>query len=375
MSIADADPTKLWSETPLIYSTHLSSRLACDVYLKLETLHPSQSYKFRGMSYFIQHALRTRGPAVRLVIASSGNAGLATACAAKALHLRCTVFLPAGASRGTLDFLRREGAQIVEDGRLYLDARHNAEAAVQADANAVMVPAYDDPLLWEGHGSMVPEIARQLPAGTRPAAIFCSAGGGGLSAGIMHGCKAVGWDDVPFVVLETHGSNCLYESLALNPGPFAAAPAAPRAGIRAAHDAAHDVTVAHLAEITSRATSLGASSPAAGVVKMALGRAGGVQSVSVPDELAMQAALGFAEDHKIIVELACSTTLTPAYKPALFDRLVPPGAPRTVVFVVCGGYNVSLAELAEYQAVLAEDLQSGGQWAVRCNGVEWGVDK
>ena len=61
-----------------------------------------------------------------------------------------------------------------------------------------MVPAYDDPLLWEGHASMVHEIRRQLPEGAKPAAVFCSGGGGGLAGGIMTGLKAVGWDDGGF---------------------------------------------------------------------------------------------------------------------------------------------------------------------------------
>ena len=60
---------------------------------------------------------------------------------------------------------------------------------------SVMIPAYDDPVVWEGHGSMVEEISRQLPKGVKPDAIFCSAGGGGLAGGIMVGCKNVGWDD------------------------------------------------------------------------------------------------------------------------------------------------------------------------------------
>lgn len=58
-----------------------------------------------------------------------------------------------------------------------------------------MIPAYDDPILWEGHASLVHEIKSQLPDDTVPDAIFCSVGGGGLAAGIMQGCKAVGWDD------------------------------------------------------------------------------------------------------------------------------------------------------------------------------------
>ena len=58
-----------------------------------------------------------------------------------------------------------------------------------------MIPSYDDRLLWEGHASMVHEIHQQLPGELKPAAIFCSVGGGGLAGGIMTGLKAVEWDD------------------------------------------------------------------------------------------------------------------------------------------------------------------------------------
>jgi L-serine/L-threonine ammonia-lyase len=57
----------------------------------------------------------------------------------------------------------------------------------------VRVHAYNEPLLWEGHGSMIKEIAKQIPK--KPDAIFCSVGGGGLFGGILTGCEAVGWDD------------------------------------------------------------------------------------------------------------------------------------------------------------------------------------
>jgi L-serine/L-threonine ammonia-lyase len=56
-----------------------------------------------------------------------------------------------------------------------------------------MVPAYDSEILWEGHSSMVKELFTQLPS--KPDAIFCSVGGGGLLGGIIVGCKYVGWDD------------------------------------------------------------------------------------------------------------------------------------------------------------------------------------
>ena len=59
----------------------------------------------------------------------------------------------------------------------------------------VMVPAYDNPILWEGHASMIEESARQLPAGVIPDAVVCCGGGRGLAGGVLLGCKNVGWDD------------------------------------------------------------------------------------------------------------------------------------------------------------------------------------
>ena len=101
-----------------------------------QNLHPSQSFKYRGISHFAQHALRTHGPDTHLIIASGGNAGLAAACAANVLKLRCTVFLPRGVSQPTIDFMRKEGAEVAIGGDCYLQALQRAEAAVASEAKA-----------------------------------------------------------------------------------------------------------------------------------------------------------------------------------------------------------------------------------------------
>ncbi|KAI0371722.1 tryptophan synthase beta subunit-like PLP-dependent enzyme [Pilatotrama ljubarskyi] len=371
---------KLWLETPLIRSVHISSLLQCNVYLKLETLQPCQSFKFRGITHFVEHALRIHGPDVRLIIASSGNAGIAAACATNILKLRCTVYLPHGVNRSAIDFMRKEGAEVVEEGTCYPEALERARAALQAEPKALLIPSYDNPILWEGYASMVHEIKDQLPANVKPDAIFCSLGGGGLAGGVIEGCKAVGWDDVPLVTVETHGSNCFYQSLSLNEGPFVGdlTSRSIPAGTRAVRVAEHDVTVAHLSCLTSRATSLGASRPSAAVVKKALQRQGGVRSVCVPDEMAMQAALNFAEDHKMLLELACSSTVSLAYKRTVFDKLVPRSegkGPANVVLIICGGFKVSLEDLHAYKRIVEANIAAGGEWDVACNGECFAVPK
>jgi len=222
---------------------------------------------------------------------------------------------------------------------------------------------------------MIKELQEQLP--TKPDAIFCSVGGGGLLGGIIVGCKEVGWDDVPIIALETNGSNCFYHSMSVNRDRPNSEDHLPD-GVDITHDPEHGVMLAHLSHLTSRASgSLGASSPAPAVVKMALDRAGGIRCMSVPDELSMQAIERFADEHKFLVELACSTTLTPAYKPALFSRLVPSTTKgKIAVFVICGGFKISLEEMAEYHRLVETDLKQGsGHWEVMCDGERWLVDK
>lgn len=129
---------------------------------------------------------------------------------------------------------------------------------------------------------------------------------------------------------------------------------------------------------------------------MALERPGTVKCVSVPDELTMQVAGLFAgtslsnasrryshlafhiDDHKMLVELACAATLCPAYKPTLFDHLVPPitNDDRVVVFIVCGGFRISLNDLVEYESIVKKELSSGSDgWDVVCNGEKVQVPK
>lgn len=78
------------------------------------------------------------------------------------------------------------------------------------------------------------------------------------------------------------------------------------------------------------------------------------------------------------MELACSTTLVPAYHPSLFNKLVPPKSEkRTIVFIVCGGFKVSLAEVAEYLQIENEDPKGPGDfWTVNGDdGKLFGVAK
>ncbi|KAG1884542.1 tryptophan synthase beta subunit-like PLP-dependent enzyme [Suillus subluteus] len=337
----------LWTETPLVYSSHISDIVGCSAYLKLENLQPSQSFKYRGISKFAQQCKDKYGPLVHLMIASGGNAGLAAAVV--------------GTCFGN---------------------------AVKKDTNAVLVPAYDSPVLWDGHSSMVTEIQRQLPR--QPDAIFCSVGGGGLIGGIVQGCKNVGWDEVPVVALETTGSNCFYNAIAINTRNFTSkVPIVPSAE---AEDSSpytveiveeHNIAIPHMKALNSRATSLGATSPAPGVVRMAVDRAGGIKCACIPDEMAMHTARLFGDDHKILTELACSTTLTPGYNREFLLRILGPTfsalspeerKEKCLVFVVCGGVKISFEDMREFEEIVAA-VQAQSYWRVQIDGEETQVPK
>ncbi|KAG6376067.1 hypothetical protein JVT61DRAFT_2037 [Boletus reticuloceps] len=145
----------------------------------------------------------------------------------------------------------------------------------------------------------------------------------------------------------------------------------------------HQVAVPYMHALTSRAASLGATSPAPGVVRMALNHAGGIKCVSIPDELAMFTARGFADEHKFLLELACSTAMSPAYRHALFWRILDPMSElsveerqtKNVIFVVCGGVKVASDELSEYAQILDQAAELEREWKVVCNGTDIYVQK
>lgn len=106
------------------------------IFLMVQNLHPSYSFKYRGISYFIKKASAERGPSVHLVIASGGNAGLAAACAARSFGLKCTVFIPEGVAISTLKLLKEERAEVVVGGVQYSDALEGAQDLVSKEVNA-----------------------------------------------------------------------------------------------------------------------------------------------------------------------------------------------------------------------------------------------
>jgi L-serine/L-threonine ammonia-lyase len=188
-----AEARALFYETPLLYSAPLSKRISSsnstnevDVYVKLDCLQPSGSFKDRGMAHLLT-TLAQNG--FRQVVSSSGgNAGLAAATVAQQLDLACTVVVPTTTKPHVIAKLRNDlQATVIVHGVVWDEADTHARQLVAADPTAIAyVPPYENELLWTGHSTVVDEIYQQ---GLDPAAIIVSVGGGGLLCGVLEGLQ------------------------------------------------------------------------------------------------------------------------------------------------------------------------------------------
>lgn len=148
-----------------------------ELWLKLEHLQTGGSFKARGM---MNRLLANDIPASGVIVASGGNAGIATAAAARALGVRCEVFLPGVSPEAKRAKLRALGAEVVVVGQAYSDAL-SACVARQRETGALMTHAYDQPEVVAGAGTLGREIEQQ---GGLPDSVLVSVGGGGLIGGL-----------------------------------------------------------------------------------------------------------------------------------------------------------------------------------------------
>ena len=148
-----------------------------EVWLKLEQLQRSGSFKARGM---FNRLLANPIPAAGVIAASGGNAGIATATAAQALGVRSEIFVPTVISPAKRDKLEQLGARVVVTGAVYAEAFAACQQR-QRESGALMTHAYDQAEVLAGAGTLAREIESQ--AGV-PDALLVSVGGGGLAGGI-----------------------------------------------------------------------------------------------------------------------------------------------------------------------------------------------
>ena len=173
--------------TPLRYSLDLSRLSGAEVWLKLETLQPTGSFKVRGALYKLLKLL-DQGRLQPLVTASAGNHGLGVAFAAAALKVEpVTIFIPHTTPRTKVDKLRQFPVSLHQEGQTYGEA-HRAAERFAAQSGALYLSAYDDVEVVLGQGTCGLEILLDLP---QPDLIITPTGGGGLLSGVALVTKAI----------------------------------------------------------------------------------------------------------------------------------------------------------------------------------------
>ena len=167
------------NDTALICSEYYSELGQANVYLKLENLQPTGSFKVRGaFNKLLTLTDEQRGKGI--VTASSGNHGAAVAMALSKTESTGVVFVPEHASCAKVANIERLGAQVKFFGD---DAAVTETYAREyaAERGAVFISPYNDRDVAAGQGTLAVELFRQLRCVD---AVFVALGGGGLLAGV-----------------------------------------------------------------------------------------------------------------------------------------------------------------------------------------------
>jgi L-serine/L-threonine ammonia-lyase len=325
LSVARAKEAGFYIETPLFTSLVTAAQYGgMDVKYKMENCQPSGSFKSRGIGNMIQ-SLIDNSKINRLICSSGGNAGMAVATTGEKVGLPVDIYVPITTLPMMIAKLKQKKANVFVFGENWNEADTFARAALSANPLAGYIPPYDDPLIWEGHSSIVDELKASLGDFGRPHAIVLSVGGGGLLAGIQKGLDRVGWNDVRVIAVETEGA-----------ASFAAAKTAGE--------------IVKLDRISTIASSLGALSVTSAVLDKNSNAVSLTESLIVSDAEAVDACLRFADEQRSLVEPACGAALAAVYSIRHRETLLAgkEGIYRVVV-IVCGGSVVSLDLLQSWK--------------------------
>jgi len=300
--------------TPLWESPSLSAIMGAQVFLKMEALQPIGSFKIRGIGAACQSSWNDG--ARTFVCASGGNAGYAVAYAGRRFGASVTIVVPKSTPSWMQNILRREDAAVAVHGDSWDDA-HAFAIKLAKEKSAAYIHPFDDPRIWQGHASIIHEIAETK---IKPAAIVVSVGGGGLLCGLLEGLHQIGWKDVPMLAVETAGAASFASSV----------------------QAGRLVT---LERITSIAKTLGARTVAPAA--FAWTKRHQIIPWIVSDRSAVNACRHFADEHRVVVEPACGASLA-----AVYHRAKPLESFSPVVIIVCGGAGVNLQLLEEWDKIV-----------------------
>ncbi|ENU57232.1 Threonine dehydratase biosynthetic [Acinetobacter guillouiae MSP4-18] len=296
-------------KTPLIQSLVLSQLNQCQVWLKMEALQPSASFKQRGISHACQKYFEQG--AQRFISSSGGNAGLAVAYTGRQLGVPVTVVVPETTAQCARELIAQQGAEVIVHGASWTEA--NALAQSLLTQHDVFIHPFDHPLLWEG---IIPMIDEVIADGVTPDAVVLSVGGGSLLSGVAAGLKKHGLAHIPIYAVETQGTASLHASI-----------------VAKQH--------VELDQVSGIATTLAAKKVCQNAFEVSQELE--VRSLVVSDQDTVDACLKFVDDHRILVEPACGATLS-----VLYDQAIQFKPADQVLVIVCGGAGITLETLQAF---------------------------
>ena len=197
-------------KTDLTYDHDLSDETESEVYLKLENLQLSGSFKIRGAYNKMLHL--TDEEKKRGVIASSaGNHAQGVAISAKRLGIKSTIVMPKNAPFAKVSATRRHGAEVVLAGEIYDEAYQRA-CEIKEVTHSTFVHPFNDPYVIAGQGTLGLELLESQPDLDM---IFVPIGGGGIAAGVALAAKSIK-PNIKIIGVQSHNAPSMQTALQSN---------------------------------------------------------------------------------------------------------------------------------------------------------------
>lgn len=194
-------------ETDFCYSETLSELTEGDVYLKLENLQQSGSFKIRGAYNKMIH-LSDEEKDCGVVASSAGNHAQGVAISASKLGIKSTIVMPKSAPFAKIYATRKYGGEVVLHGEVYDEAYEKA-IEIQKAAGMTFVHPFNDPYVITGQGTIGLEIMEEQPDLD---VILVPIGGGGIAAGVALAAKTIN-PNIKVIGVQTKNAPSMYESL------------------------------------------------------------------------------------------------------------------------------------------------------------------
>lgn len=171
--------------TPVIQAWDLEDEVGQALWLKLENLQRTGSFKSRGALNWLLTADQSELDN-GLITVSAGNHALALAWAARQRQVAVTVVMPEGSSPMKVRGTRALGAEVILHGHINEAVERCHQ--LSKENRLTLVHPYNDPRIMAGQGTVGLELRQQAPEVRR---VLCPIGGGGLISGIGLAMKAL----------------------------------------------------------------------------------------------------------------------------------------------------------------------------------------